>query len=153
MARPDKNWAMIPLNAFLSPLVAIKGQTKGLVQMTDQTDPIEVIDRFLEALRSELVANPEMAFRMVKALPVSVNFDANEVAKFINPLEVVMHNDMATSKAKFEPFKLADLKKMARQANLATSTDLTGLSKEAVIDLMVDRAMRKIQERSPSQPG
>ncbi|MEO1660048.1 MAG: hypothetical protein AAFR51_03595 [Pseudomonadota bacterium] len=45
--------------------------------MTDQTDPIEVIDRFLEALRSELVANPKMAFRMVKALPVSVNFDAN----------------------------------------------------------------------------
>ena len=64
-----------------------------------------------------------------------------------------MHNDMATSKAKFEPFKLADLKKMARQANLATSTDLNGLSKDAVIDLMVDRAMRKIQERSPSQPG
>ncbi|MEO1660047.1 MAG: hypothetical protein AAFR51_03590 [Pseudomonadota bacterium] len=44
-----------------------------------------------------------------------------------------MHNDMATSKAKFQPFKLAALKKMARQANLATGSDLTGLSKEAVI--------------------
>lgn len=116
--------------------------------MTDQHDPLEVIDKFLGALRSELAANPEMAYRIIKALPVSVTFEAAEMAEVINPLELISQNGADQARDQLQAFKPADLKKMARRINLASSTDMARMTKDDLIDLIISRGTRKIAERS-----
>ena len=116
--------------------------------MTDQTDPMEAIDKFLGALRAELAANPEMAYRIVKSLPVSVSFESSETANFINPLELISEHGAEKAREMMFSFKLAELKKMALRVNLASSTDMNGLKIDEIIQLMVDRGVRKIAERS-----
>nr|WP_070960562.1 hypothetical protein [Hyphomonas sp. Mor2] len=116
--------------------------------MTDQYDPLEVIDNFLGALRSELAANPEMAYRIIKALPVNVTFEAADMAEIVNPLELISQNGTERAREQLLAFKPADLKKMARRINLASSTDMNRLSKEDLIDLIISRGARKIAERS-----
>ena len=116
--------------------------------MTDHNDPLDVIDKFLGALRSELAANPEMTYRIIKALPVDVRFEASEMVNFVNPLELISENGADLAREKLYAFKLAELKKMARRVNLASSTDMASLSIDDLIDLMVDRGSRKIAERT-----
>ncbi|MCR9079569.1 MAG: hypothetical protein NXH78_10760 [Hyphomonadaceae bacterium] len=116
--------------------------------MTDQHDPMEVIDKFLGALRSELAANPEMTYRIIKALPVSVNFEAADMVEIVNPLELISQNGSEKARDLFHAFKPADLKKMARRVNLASSTDMARLSKDDLIDLLISRGAQKIAERS-----
>ncbi len=118
--------------------------------MTDQHDPLEVIDKFLGALRSELAANPEMTYRIIKALPVSVSFDASEMVDLVNPLELISQHGAEKARDLFQAFKPAELKKMARQVNLASTTDMARLSQEDLIDLIISRGARKIAERSSS---
>lgn len=116
--------------------------------MTDQNDPLEVIDKFLGALRSELAANPEMAYRIIKSLPVSVSFEASEMVEIVNPLELISQNGADKARELFHAFKPAELKKMARRVNLASSTDMARLSQDDLIDLIISRGTRKIAERS-----
>ena len=116
--------------------------------MADHDDPLEAIDKFLGAIRAELAANPEMAYRIVKSLPVNVNFEAAELTNFVNPLELIASNSEDKARELFYAFKLADLKKMARRVNLASSTDVAGLKNDELIDLIMDRGTRKIAERS-----
>lgn len=116
--------------------------------MTDQHDPLEVIDKFLGALRSELAANPEMTYRIIKALPVSVSFEAAEMTDIVNPLEIISQNGTEKARELFAAFKPAELKKMARRVNLASSTDMARLSLDDLIDLIISRGSQKISERS-----
>ena len=116
--------------------------------MTDQHDPLEVIDKFLGALRSELAANPEMTYRIIKALPVSVSFEASDMVELVNPLELISQNGSDKARELFLAFKPAELKKMARRVNLASSTDMARLSQDDLIDLIISRGARKIAERS-----
>lgn len=116
--------------------------------MTDQHDPMEVIDKFLGALRSELAANPEMTYRIIKALPVSVNFEAADMVEIVNPLELISQHGSEKARELFHAFKPAELKKMARQVNLASSTDMARLSQDDLIDLLISRGSQKIAERS-----
>lgn len=116
--------------------------------MTDQHDPLEVIDKFLGALRAELAANPEMTYRIIKSLPVSVSFDAAETVNFVNPLELISQNGIEKAREMLLAFKPADLKKMAQRVNLASSADMARLSVDDLVALIIDRGSRKIAERT-----
>ncbi len=116
--------------------------------MTDQHDPMEAIDKFLGALRAELAANPEMTYRILKALPVNVSFEAADAGNFVNPLELISQHGADKTREMLHGFKAADLKKMARRVNLASSTDMAKLPVEDLVDLIINRASRKIAERS-----
>jgi len=116
--------------------------------MTDKASPMEAIDAFLHALRSELANNPELTYRLLAALPSEIHFDAGQASKFISPIEIVAGKSKAQASAGLEAFTAAQLKKMATEAHLATTADLKSKSKDDLIDLIVERAQRKISERS-----
>jgi len=116
--------------------------------MTDKASPMEAIDAFLHALRSELANNPELTYRLLAALPPEISFDTGEASKFLSPIEIVAGKSIAQASAALEAFSTTQLKKMAIDAHLATSTDLKSLRKDDLIDLVAERALRKISERS-----
>ena len=116
--------------------------------MSQHASPMEAIDAFLQALRTELANNPELTYRLLTALPTEVHFDPGEASKFLSPIEIVAGKSNAQACAALEAFTAAQLKKMASDANLATSTDLKSKSKDSLIDLIIERSQRKISERS-----
>lgn len=136
------------MSAFLNPMLANSHAEKGSKSMTDQNDPLDVIDKFLGALRSELAASPEMTYRIIKALPVDVSFEASEMVNFVNPLEIISQNSEEKAREQLYAFKLPELKKMARRVNLASGPDMAKLSIDDLIDLMISRGKRKIGERT-----
>ena len=109
--------------------------------------PFEAIDGFLDALRNEFRSDPELTYRVLKALNVTVEFDSAEAVKFVNPIEIIGESNDVVAEARLNGFTLAQLKKMAQGANLATATDLKGLKKDGVIAVLIKRGREKIKER------
>ncbi|MEM7327216.1 MAG: hypothetical protein AAF437_00675 [Pseudomonadota bacterium] len=110
-------------------------------------DAMEAIDGFLEALRRELHSNPELTYRVLKALPTQVHFLTQDAVKFVNPIELIADQPKEVALERLDGFTPAELKKMAQGANLASSTDLKGLTKDQILDMMISRAQAKINER------
>ena len=116
--------------------------------MTNKTTPMEAIDAFLEILRKEFASNPELTYRVLAALPTEVQFDSGEASKFVSPIEIVANKSDAQAAAALEAFTTAQLKKMSREANLTSADELKSSKKDDAIDLIIERARRKIAERS-----
>lgn len=109
--------------------------------------PEEALSDFLEVLRREFDANPELALRAVKALGVDVELKGSKAADVLNPLELVNSRGAEGARESLLSFSLAELKKIAKNSNLATPIDMKDKDEAAVIDLIVTRAANKIAER------
>lgn len=110
-------------------------------------DAFEAVEAFLDALRRELRANPELTYRLVKALPTDVHFLGKDAVKFVNLIELIGDHSTDVAAARLDGFALAELKKMAQAANLATSLDMKGLDKDALVAMVINRTKAKIAER------
>ena len=110
-------------------------------------DASEALDDFLEVLRREFRDNPEFALRAVKALGGSIEFRGENAANLINPLELIERDGAESATRALESFSAAELKKVAKNHNLATTIDMKGLTLPALIELLVRRATQKIGER------
>lgn len=113
----------------------------------DSKGVLEALDRVLEELRREFAANPEFAHRVVRALGANVVFDPKHAAKLINPIELVANGSPASVTEKLGALSAADLKKMAKDAKLASPGDVAGKSKDDVIKLIQKRAQIRIDAR------
>lgn len=109
---------------------------------------LDALDRVLEELRREFRANPEFAHRIVKALGAEVRFEAEQAAELINPIELVANNSAEDVDATLMAMALADLKKLARTNQLATSSDLSGRTREDVAAMIRQRAELRLKSRS-----
>lgn len=116
--------------------------------MTDTNTELDALDAFLDALRAEFRSNPELSYRVLKALPTNIHFDAATASKFANPIELVAGKSDEDARASFNGFSLAQLKLIATSNNIATSLDLKGLKQDQVLDLIIERCQRKIRERT-----
>jgi len=110
-------------------------------------DAFEAVDAFLDALRRELRDNPELTYRLVKALPTDVHFLGKDAVKFVNLIELIGDHPVEVAAARLDGFSLAELKKLAQAANLATSLDMKGLDQEALVSMLISRTKAKIAER------
>lgn len=107
----------------------------------------DAIDRVLDLLRHELQTNPELAYRMVKALGANVVFEGKHAANLINPIELVSSQSELEVRAQLLALPAADLKTIAKAARLATSIDLKGKSQDEIVDIVYRRAKEKLVER------
>lgn len=108
---------------------------------------LEALDRFLEELRREFRANPEFAYRVVRALGAEVTFDGKDAAKLLNPRELVTTRPEEAARAVLGSLTLSELRTVAKHSNLATPVDLKGKDKDAVVDMIYRRAVAKADER------
>lgn len=107
----------------------------------------EALDDFLEVLRREFHDNPEFALRAVKALGATIEFRGENAAVLINPLELLETQGQEATVETLNSFSAAELKKIAKTHNLATSIDLKGQTADQIVELLIRRATQKISER------
>jgi len=111
--------------------------------------PVEYIDRFFDELRSEVRTNPKLAARLVKALGGNVVFEDETKADVANPYQLAA-GTRANFMSVFGKMKLADIKKVLKDNNLATRIDMNGKTVEQLVDMLYDRAAMKVSERKSS---
>ncbi len=111
--------------------------------------PVEYLDRFFDELRAEVRSNPKLAARLVKALGGSVVFDNDTKAEVANPYALAA-GPKAGFLAVFGAMKIAEIKKVLKDNNLATRIDMNGKSAGQLVEMMYDRAAAKVQERKSS---
>ncbi|MEO1321896.1 MAG: hypothetical protein AAFV59_02710 [Pseudomonadota bacterium] len=112
--------------------------------------PAEALDDFLEVLRREFHDNPELALRAVKALGGTIEVRGQNAAAAVNPLELVETQGEEAATQTLSSFSTSELKKIAKNHNLATAIDLKGRNERAMVELLVRRASNKISERRGS---
>lgn len=109
--------------------------------------PNEAIDDFLEVLRREFQSDPELAHRVVKALGVKVELRGSKAADVLNPLELIHKEGAESAKETLASFSLAELKKIAKNHQLATPIDMKSVDEARLIAMITTRAANKIGER------
>jgi|GEM_PF-893567 len=112
-----------------------------------EIDPVSALDRVLEELRREFRANPEFAYRVVKALGAEVLFEGKDAYKLINLRELAGAGDNARLMRTLQGLSLTELKAVAKANNLATSVDMKGMDKDMLISKLIERAHHKVAER------
>ncbi len=112
--------------------------------------PVEYIDRFFDELRTEVRSNPALAARLVKALGGNVVFENETKADVANPYALAAEGDKARFLGVFGSMKIGDIKKVLKDYNLATRIDMTGKNADQLIDMLYNRASRKVNERKSS---
>lgn len=117
--------------------------------MTDlqSADAFDALDRVLEEIRREFRANPDFAHRVVKALGAEVLFSADLAATLINPVELVAKKTPDEVHNTLDAMSLTDLKKMVKTWQLGSAVDLSGKSKEDVVEMIKVRAQRRLDSR------
>lgn len=109
--------------------------------------PEEALDDFLALIRREFHSNPELAYRAVKALGGNVQLRGSKAAEVLNPLELVHSEGPEAARETLRSFSAAELKKIAKNNNLATAIDMKALSDPDLIEMILTRAANKIAER------
>jgi hypothetical protein len=111
---------------------------------------VEYIDRFFDELREEVRGNPRLAARLVKALGGNVVFEDEDKAEVANPYILAASGAKSRFYAVYGGMKAAEIKKVLKQNNLATSVDMNGKSVPQLVDMLFERAAGKVSERKSS---
>lgn len=112
--------------------------------------PVDYIDRFFDELRAEVRSNPALAARLVKALGGNVVFEDETKGDVANPYALAASSTKAQFFGVFGSMKLAQLKKLLKDHNLATKVDMNGKSAAQLVEMMYERARTKVSERRSS---
>ena len=108
---------------------------------------VDYIDRFFDELRAEVRANPALAARLVKALGGNVVFEDEAKADVANPYALAASKTREQFFAVYAPMKLAQIKKVLKEHNLATRVDMNNKSAAQLVEMMHTRACAKVNER------
>jgi hypothetical protein len=111
---------------------------------------VEYIDRFFDELREEVRSNPRLAARLVKALGGNVVFEDEDKADLANPYVLAASGAKSRFYSVYGAMKSAEIKKVLKQNNLATTIDMNGKSAAQLVDMLFERASGKISERKSS---
>jgi len=112
--------------------------------------PVEYLDRFFDELREEVRSNPRLAARLVKALGGNVVFDDTDKVDVANPYSLAASGNKAKFLSVFASMKLAEIKKVLKDNNLATKIDMNGKRADQLVEMMYERASNKVSERKSS---
>lgn len=114
-------------------------------------DAGQALDRFFAIVREEAMSNPRLASRLAEAAGYNVVFRGSEVASAIDPVQVAMRGQ-GEFRTTFLTFKAADLKKLIKEFNLGTESDLKNAKRvPQLVDLMWAGADAKIKDRGLNQ--
>ena len=111
---------------------------------------VEYIDRFFDELREEVRSNPRLAARLVKALGGNVVFEDEDKADLANPYVLAASGAKSRFYSVYGAMKSAEIKKVLKQNNLATTIDMNGKSAAQLVDMLFERASSKVGERKSS---
>lgn len=109
--------------------------------------PEEALSDFLDVLRREFNSDPELAFRVVKALGLKVELRGSRAADVLNPIELIHSDGADGARETLRSFSAAELKKIAKNNNLGSPIDMKSLDEAGLVEMILTRAANKIAER------
>jgi hypothetical protein len=112
--------------------------------------PVDYIDRFFDEIRTEIRSNPRLAARLVTALGGNVVFEDAAKADVANPFVLAASGSKARFYSVFASMKPAQIRKVLKENNLATSIDMGGKNAEQLVDMLFNRVSAKVDERKSS---
>ncbi|MEM9670248.1 MAG: hypothetical protein AAF950_15100 [Pseudomonadota bacterium] len=111
-------------------------------------DAIAALDRFFDELRTEVRSNPDLAYRLVKALGADISFESTEAAKLLNLRELAGTKSEEKFRTSLETLSLAQIKSVMKTNNLASPVDMKGMKKPELVDMAHERAIAKAKEKT-----
>ncbi|MEL7040749.1 MAG: hypothetical protein AAGL90_04450 [Pseudomonadota bacterium] len=101
------------------------------------------INAFLEAIKDAAAEDPNFRARLVHALDLTVLYEGDEQFEGANPVRQAKRWSMEAFKRIWSSAKVGQIKAAIKAHGLATTTDMKGLNKAALIELLYRRAEEK----------
>lgn len=105
------------------------------------------LDAFFEVIRLKAADDAKFAHDLVEALGANVLFEGEDIVGIVDPVVLVTKRDEAKFKAIFADRTLAQLKTIMRGSNLAEPSEMAGLRKPALLDLLYRSAQAAAEAR------
>lgn len=113
---------------------------------------VEALERMLDVIREEAIANPAFAARILRAAGIEVTDAQERGDTALDPILLAVPDDPEAFKQTFAAIPEKELKILLKSYGLATEVQIKtvkGPGKQAqLIDLMWQGARRKLHERS-----
>ncbi len=106
------------------------------------------LDAFFDVIRRKAADDTKFAHDLVEALGANVLFEGEDIVGIIDPVALVTKRDEARFKAIFADRTLKQLKAILTESNLAQPSEMTGLKKPALLQLLYDGARAAADART-----
>jgi hypothetical protein len=113
----------------------------------DKTAP-QYLDDFFGVIRRKAADDPKFAHDLVEALGANVLFEGEDIVGVVDPVVLVGKRDAERFRAIFADRSVAQLKAIMKANNLAETSEMTGLRKPALLDLLYNSAKAAAEARS-----
>lgn len=107
----------------------------------------QYLDAFFDVIRRKAADDTKFAHQLVEALGANVLFEGEDIVGVVDPVVLVTKRDKERFKAIFADRTVAQLKTIMRGSNLAEASEMTGLRKPALLDLLYDSAKAAAEAR------
>lgn len=108
---------------------------------------LQYLDDFFGVIRRKAADDPKFAHDLVEALGANVLFEGEDIVGVVDPVVLVTKRDVAKFKAIFADRTVAQLKAIMKASNLAETSEMTGLRKPDLLDLLYRSAMAAADAR------
>jgi hypothetical protein len=112
--------------------------------------PEEALDRFFNLIREQALQDRHFGRRLLEAVGVTVIYRGDDARDAVDPV-LLAADGRETFEKTLNSFKVADLKTLIKNFDLATTSDMKGKKKKAdLIDLAWQGAKGKRTDTVPS---
>jgi hypothetical protein len=109
--------------------------------------PLEYLDGFWGVIRRKAADDAKFAHDLVEVLGGNVLFEGEDIVGVVDPVVLVTKRDEARFKAIFADRTVAQLKTIMRSSNLAEASEMAGLRKPALLELLYQSATAAAEAR------
>lgn len=108
---------------------------------------LQYLDDFFGVIRRKAADDTKFAHDLVEALGANVLFEGEDVVGIVDPVVLVTKRDEAKFKAIFSDRTVAQLKTIMRGSNLAETSEMAGMRKPALLELLYKSAQAAAEAR------
>lgn len=109
---------------------------------------LRYLDDFFGVIRRKAADDTKFAHDLVEALGANVLFEGEDIVGIVDPVVLVGKRDAAKFRAIFADRSVAQIKSILKVNNLAETSQMTGLRKPALLDLLYESAKAAAEARS-----
>ena len=115
--------------------------------MTKAIEADEAISRLFDILKDAAKDDPALRSRMISALGVTVRYEGAEQFEGSDPAKMASEWSQDAFKRIWNGATAAQIKAALKEHALATSTDMRGLRKPQLVELIYERAFEQADSR------
>lgn len=112
----------------------------------DESTALNAIDRFLNTIRDAAAESPTFRAKLIEAMQLTVLYEGEEQFAGADPAVQASRWSEDAFMRIWSGAKVGELKAVLKDHDLATPTDMKGLKKAELIQLLYRRALKRAEE-------